>query len=171
MEKDGYSTDVFIENVMENSGVWQDVTTRFQMPTPQLFAYRTDLPEGIPDTWEKKYREVAKSLTNKDKGYVLRFPYRRRPGNGGVFDCLLWSMGGAWADEDWNVTIDFSGDKRAALEHLKEIQDYADQLYFILGNRKNPSKHFWMEMRQSTDMVNAGTCRLPMMKVEVESSQ
>ena len=24
---------------------------------------------------------------------------------GGVFDYVLWSMGGAWADEDWNVTI------------------------------------------------------------------
>ena len=68
MEKDGYSTDVFIENVLENSGVWQDVTTGIpNASTPQLFAYRTDLlPEGIPDTWEE-YREVAKSLTNKDE--------------------------------------------------------------------------------------------------------
>ena len=41
---------------------------------------------------------------------------------GGVFDYILWSMGGAWADEDWNVTID-SQETRDALNHLKEIQD------------------------------------------------
>ena len=36
MEKDGYSTDVFIENVLENSGVWQGVTTGIpNASTPQ----------------------------------------------------------------------------------------------------------------------------------------
>lgn len=43
---------------------------------------------------------------------------------GGVFDYVLWSMGGAWADEDWNVTID-SPETRAALEHLYELNKKA----------------------------------------------
>ena len=137
MEKDGYSTDVFIENVMENSGVWQDVTTGIpNASTPQLFAYRTDLlPEGIPDTWEE-YREVAKSLTNKDEGMYGISVSATTGQLGGVFDYILWSMGGAWADEDWNVTID-SPETRAALEHLKEIQDYADPSILSWGTEES----------------------------------
>ena len=52
MEKDGYSTDVFIENVCANSGLWQGTTMGIpNASTPQLFAYRTDLlPDGLPDT-------------------------------------------------------------------------------------------------------------------------
>ena len=44
---------------------------------------------------------------------------------GGVFDYVLWSMGGNWADEDWNITID-SPETRAALEHLYAIKEYSD---------------------------------------------
>lgn len=137
MEKDGYSTDVFIENVLENSGVWQGVTTGIpNASTPQLFAYRTDLlPEGIPDTWEE-YREVAKSLTNKDEGMYGISVSATTGQLGGVFDYVLWSMGGAWADEDWNVTID-SPETRAALEHLKEIQNYADPSILSWGTEES----------------------------------
>lgn len=39
---------------------------------------------------------------------------------GGVFDYILWSMGGAWADENWNVTIN-SPEARKALTHLYEM--------------------------------------------------
>ena len=47
MEKDGYTTDVFIENVFANSGSWQGTTIGIpNASTPQLFAYRTDL---LPD--------------------------------------------------------------------------------------------------------------------------
>ena len=129
--------DVFIENVLENSGVWQDVTTGIpNASTPQLFAYRTDLlPEGIPDTWEE-YREVAKSLTNKDEGMYGISVSATTGQLGGVFDYILWSMGGAWADEDWNVTID-SPETRAALEHLKEIQDYADPSILSWGTEES----------------------------------
>lgn len=137
MEKDGYSTDVFIENVLENSGVWQGVTTGIpNASTPQLFAYRTDLlPEGIPDTWEE-YREVAKSLTNKEE-CMYGISVSATTGQlGGVFDYVLWSMGGAWADEDWNVTID-SPETRAALEHLKEIQNYADPSILSWGTEES----------------------------------
>ena len=82
------------------------------------------MPEGIPDTWEE-YREVAKSLTNKEEGMYGISVSATTGQLGGTFDYVLWSMGGAWADEDWNVTID-SDATREALKHLKEIQDYAD---------------------------------------------
>ena len=137
MDKDDYSTDVFIEKVLENCGVWQGVTTGIPNAcTPQLFAYRTDLlPEGIPDTWEE-YREVAKSLTNKEEGMYGISVSATTGQLGGTFDYVLWSMGGAWADEDWNVTID-SDATREALKHLKEIQDYADPSILSWGTEES----------------------------------
>lgn len=137
MDKDNYSTDVFIPKVLENCGVWQGVTTGIPNAcTPQLFAYRTDLlPDGIPDTWEE-YREVAKSLTNKDEGMYGISVSATTGQLGGAFDYVLWSMGGAWADEDWNVTID-SEETRAALEHWKEIQDYADPSILSWGTEES----------------------------------
>ena len=133
MEKDGYQTDVFIENVFANSGLWQGTTMGIpNASTPQLFAYRTDLlPDGLPDTWEE-YRTAAKELTDPDSGMYGNSVSATTGQLGGVFDYVLWSMGGAWADEDWNVTID-SPETRAALEHLKEIQDYSDPSILAWG--------------------------------------
>lgn len=137
MDKDNYSTDVFIEKVLENSGTWQGVTTGIpNASTPQLFAYRTDLLlEGIPDTWEE-YRKVAKDLTKKDEGQYGISVSATTGQLGGVFDYVLWSMGGSWADEDWNVTID-SEETRNALKHLKEIQDYADPSILSWGTEES----------------------------------
>lgn len=137
MEKDNYSTDVFIEKVLENCGEWQGVITGIpNASTPQLFAYRTDLlPEGLPDTWEE-YREVAKAQTDAASGMYGISVSATTGQLGGVFDYVLWSMGGAWADEDWNVTID-SPETRAALEHLKEIQDYADPSILSWGTEES----------------------------------
>lgn len=133
IEKDGYQTDVFIENVFANSGLWQGTTIGIpNASTPQLFAYRTDLlPDGLPDTWEE-YRAAAKELTDPDSGMYGISVSATTGQLGGVFDYVLWSMGGAWADEDWNVTID-SPETRAALEHLKEIQDYSDPSILAWG--------------------------------------
>lgn len=119
IEKDGYDMTVWIDNVLANCGKWQD--TIIGIPnanTPQVFAYRTDLfPDGLPNTW-KEYREKCIELT-KDGMYGVTIA--EAPGQlGGVFDYILWSMGGAWADEDWNVTIN-SPEARAALEHLYEL--------------------------------------------------
>lgn len=137
MDKDNYKTDEFIEKVLENSGEWQGVQTGIpNASTPQLFAYRTDLlPNGLPDTW-KEYREVAKELTDKDKGMYGISVSATTGQLGGVFDYILWSMGGAWAGEDWNVTID-SQETRDALNHLKEIQDYADPSILSWGTEES----------------------------------
>lgn len=137
IEKDNYDMDEFIEKVLENSGTWQGKITGIpNASTPQLFAYRTDLmPDGIPDTWEK-YREAAKAQTKPDEG-IYGISVSATTGQlGGVFDYVLWSMGGSWADEDWNVTID-SPETREALEHLKEIQDYADPAILSWGTEES----------------------------------
>lgn len=123
VEKDGYDMTVWIDNVLANCGKWQD--TIIGIPnanTPQVFAYRTDLfPDGLPDTWDK-YREQCIALT-KDGMYGATIA--EAPGQlGGVFDYVLWSMGGAWADENWNITID-SDETRAALKHLYELNKKA----------------------------------------------
>lgn len=123
VEKDGYDMTVWIDNVLANCGKWQD--TIIGIPnanTPQVFAYRTDLfPDGLPDTWDK-YREQCIALT-KDGMYGATIA--EAPGQlGGVFDYVLWSMGGAWADENWNITIN-SDETRAALKHLYELNKKA----------------------------------------------
>ncbi len=135
IERDGYDLSAFIDNVIANSGEWQG--TMIGIPnasTPQLFAYRTDLlPDGIPDTWEE-YRKVAKELTTDD---MYGVSVSATTGQlGGAFDYVLWSMGGNWADEDWNVTID-SDETRAALEHWKEMQDYCDPAILSWGTEES----------------------------------
>ena len=137
IEKDNYNMDEFIEKVLENSGTWQGTVTGIpNASTPQLFAYRTDLlPDGLPDTWEE-YREMAKAQTDPENGMYGISVSATTGQLGGVFDYVLWSMGGAWADEDWNVTID-SPETRAALEHLKEIQKYADPSILSWGTEES----------------------------------
>lgn len=123
VEKDGYDMTVWIDNVLNNCGKWQDRIIGIpNANTPQVFAYRTDLfPNGLPSTWEE-YRRQCIDLT-KDGMYGVTIA--EAPGQlGGVFDYVLWSMGGAWADEDWNVTID-SAETRAALTHLYELNKKA----------------------------------------------
>ena len=60
------------------------------------------------------------------KGDLYGVTVAEAPGQlGGVFDYVLWSMGGAWADENWNVTID-SAETRAALKHMYEQKKLMD---------------------------------------------
>lgn len=126
IERDNYDMSVWIENVLANCGEWQGTIVGIpNASTPQTFAYRTDLlPDGIPDTWEG-YREALAKVNDPANG-VYGVTVSEVSGQlGGVFDYVLWSMGGNWADEDWNITID-SPETRAALEHLYAIKDYSD---------------------------------------------
>lgn len=133
VERDGYDMSVWIDNVLANCGVWQGTTVGIPNAcTPQVFAYRTDLlPDGIPDTWEG-YREALEAVNDPANG-VYGVTVSEVSGQlGGVFDYVLWSMGGNWADEDWNVTID-SDETRAALEHLYAIKDVSDPANLAWG--------------------------------------
>lgn len=131
--KDNYDMSVWIENVLANCGDWQGTIIGIpNASTPQTFAYRTDLlPNGIPDTWEE-YREALAAVNDPANG-VYGVTVSELAGQlGGVFDYVLWSMGGNWADEDWNVTID-SPETRAALEHLYALKDVSDPANLAWG--------------------------------------
>ncbi len=133
MERDGYDMDVWIENVLANCGEWQG--EYYGIPnasTPQTFAYRTDIfPDGLADNWED-YRAQLAEVNDPDNGFYGVTISGISGQLGGVFDYVLWSMGGAWADEDWNITID-SAQTRAALEHLYEVQDYMNPNWLNWG--------------------------------------
>ena len=126
IERDNYDMSVWIENVLANCGEWQGTIVGIpNASTPQTFAYRTDLlPDGIPDTWEG-YREALAQVNDPANGLYGVTVSEVSGQLGGVFDDVLWSRGGNWADEDWNITID-SPETRAALEHLYAIKDYSD---------------------------------------------
>ena len=133
VEKDNYDMSVWIDNVLANCGEWQGTIVGIPNAcTPQVFAYRTDLlPDGIPDTWEG-YREALAAVNDPANG-VYGVTVSEVAGQlGGVFDYVLWSMGGNWADEDWNITID-SAETRAALEHLYAIKEYSDPANLAWG--------------------------------------
>ena len=124
--KDNYDMSVWIDNVLINCGQWQG--TFVGIPTdcmPQVFAYRTDLlPNGIPDTWNE-YRRVLTSVNKPDDG-IYGIAVSKAPDQlVDMFNRLLWSMNGNWADEDWNVTIS-SSEARSALGHLNSARNLSD---------------------------------------------
>ena len=131
--RDNYDMTVWIDNVLANCGDWQGTIIGIpNASTPQTFAYRTDLlPNGIPDTWEE-YREALAAVQNIDEGLYGVTVSEVAGQLGGVFDYVLWSMGGNWADEDWNVTIDCP-EARAALEHLYALKDLSDPANLAWG--------------------------------------
>lgn len=125
IKRDNYDIDDIIENVLEQAGTWNGKTTGIPYAnTPYTLAYRTDLVKEVPKTWDE-YIEVVKSLTDESKGmYGVSIPGVKEQ-FAGLYYIRLWSMGGAWADENWVVAID-SPEARKALEHVKELFKYAD---------------------------------------------
>ena len=131
--RDDYDMSVFIDNVLANCGDWQGTIIGIpNASTPQTFAYRTDLlPNGIPDTWDE-YRKALADAQNLEEG-IYGVTVSQVSGQlGGVFDYVLWSMGGNWADEDWNITIN-SDETRAALEHLYALKALSDPANLAWG--------------------------------------
>lgn len=131
--RDNYDMSVWIDNVLANCGDWQGTIIGIpNASTPQTFAYRTDLlPNGIPDTWEE-YRKALAEVNDPDNGLYGVTVSEVAGQLGGVFDYVLWSMGGNWADEDWNITIDCP-ETRAALEHLYALKDVSDPANLAWG--------------------------------------
>jgi ABC-type glycerol-3-phosphate transport system substrate-binding protein len=125
--RDNYDVADLIEAVSTQAGIWNGIRTGIPYAcTPQTIAYRTDLikPEELPTTWDE-YLALAKKLTDPSKNfYGVSVPGVSEQ-FGGLYYIRLWSMGGAWADENWNPAID-SPETRRALEHVKELFKYAD---------------------------------------------
>ena len=126
ISRDNYDMNVWIENVLANSGQWQDSIVG--IPTScmsHVFAYRTDLlPNGIPETWNE-YRKVLTPLNKPTKGMYGIAASKAPEGLVDMFNRVLWSMGGNWADEDWNVTINCQ-ETRTALAHLNATRKMSD---------------------------------------------
>lgn len=124
--RDNYDMDVWISNVLANCGSWQDTIVGIPTScTTHVLAYRTDLlPNGIPATWNE-YRMVLNSVNRPGKG-MYGIAVSKTPDQlVGMFNRFLWSMGGSWADEDWNVTIN-STEARSALNHLNAVKLMSD---------------------------------------------
>ena len=126
IKQDKYDMSVWIENVLANCGQWQDSVVG--IPTscmPHVFAYRTDLlPNGLPVTW-MQYRQAV-SMVNKPLTGVYGIAVSKAPDQlVNMFNYLLWSMGGSWADEDWNVTVNRT-ETRAVLNHLNSVRSLSD---------------------------------------------
>lgn len=126
IDQDQYDMSVWIENVLANSGQWQNSILGIPTScTPHVFAYRTDLlPNGLPATWTEYRRAV--SMVNKPQTGIYGIAVSKAPDQlENMFNYLLWSMGGNWADEDWNVTIN-STETRTVFNHLNSVRSFSD---------------------------------------------
>ncbi len=125
IERDNYDTSDFIENVFNNSGIWQGKI--YGIPhanTAYLMAYRTDLVDEVPTTWDDYLKIAAKYNDPKAGMYGISIPGQKEQ-YGGLYYIRLWSKGGSWADENWNITIN-SDVGREAMKHMGEVMKYVD---------------------------------------------
>lgn len=124
--QDHYDMSVWIDNVLANCGQWQDSVVG--IPTAcsaQVFAYRTDLmPNGMPKNWAE-YRRILTPI-NKPANGIYGIAVSKAPDQLlNLYNRVLWSMGGNWADEDWKVTINNTAG-RSVLTHMSAIRTLSD---------------------------------------------
>lgn len=122
---DDFDSDDIMEKAWNQSGRFGDKT--FGIPhayTPRLISYRTDLVDGVPETWDEFF-EVAEEVHDPENDFYAF----ATPGNkiqlAAIFNVSLWSLDGRWADEDWNITID-SPEARQALRNAKRVIEMSD---------------------------------------------
>jgi multiple sugar transport system substrate-binding protein len=125
IKKDNWDTSDIIESVWNQSGKWNNKIMGIPMTnTPYLISYRTDLVQKVPNTWDEFFAICDKLYDPANGFYPIAVPGVKEQ-----FDCIFmivqWALGGAWADENWNVTIN-SPETRKALEIAKKIMKYAD---------------------------------------------
>ena len=127
IERDNFDVDDFDQNIWDNAGRWEGVT--YGVPhanTPYTMAYRTDLvsEDELPTTWEE-YLAIAQKYYDPENGMYGVAPAASVTQYGSVYYGRLWSLGGEWADENWNATLE-SEENRKALELSKQIIETAD---------------------------------------------
>ena len=125
INRDNWDADDIIPSLWEQSGKWAGKIMGIPFSnTPQTLAYRTDLIKEIPDTWEELFAILDK-VHDPAKGlYGMAIPGVKEQLSG-LWMCVHWSLGGVWADEDWNVMID-APETREALRIVKRWFSYAD---------------------------------------------
>jgi len=125
IDRDNWDSEDIMPSLWEQSGNWAGKIMGIPFSnTPQTLAYRTDLIKEIPDTWDDFF-EIAETLHNPAKGfYAMAIPGVKEQLSG-LWMCVHWSMGGKWADENWNVIID-SPETREALKIVRKWFHYSD---------------------------------------------
>ena len=126
IKKDNLDTSDIMKNVWEQSGIWNGETVGIPISdTPYLMGYRTDLvPGGVPKTYDELFA-LAKKLNDPANGFYAFATPGVKEQFDGMFMIAQWSLGGAWADKNWNVTID-SPETRQALQIAKQYIQYSD---------------------------------------------
>lgn len=111
------------------------------LPTPYVFAYRTDLLQQAgydrpPETWEE-LAEYARKLTVKEGDRIVQagFAFPTSGGNMVEFDMFAFSNGGRLVDEAGNPTLN-TAENLEALQYVQELM--ADVSIPYNNNETNP---------------------------------
>ncbi len=125
IERDNWDSGDILPGLWEQSGKWAGKIMGIPFSnTPQTLAYRTDLIDTFPQTWDEFFA-ICDSLHDPvNKFYAVAIPGVKEQLSG-LWMMVQWSLGGRWADENWNLTID-SPETREALTIVKKWFDYAD---------------------------------------------
>lgn len=125
IERDNLDADDFMRGLWEQSGIWNNRVMGIPFAnTPQTIAYRTDLIERFPESWDEFFA-IAEELHDPDNDlYAISLPGVKEQLSG-LWMMVQWSLDGRWADENWNLTIN-SPETREALDITKRWFDYAD---------------------------------------------
>ena len=124
IKRDNFDTSDFPPGLWEQSGKWAGKIMGFPFSnTPQTLAYRTDLVKEFPQTWDEFFK-VCERIHNPPNLYAIAIPGLKEQLSG-LWMMVQWSLGGRWADENWNLTID-SPETREALRITKRWFEFAD---------------------------------------------
>ncbi len=125
IERDNWDSEDIIPGLWEQSGKWMGKIMGIPFSnTPQTLAYRTDLIDDFPQSWDEFF-EMCEDIHDPDNGlYAVAIPGVKEQLSG-LWMMVHWSLDGRWADEYWNVTID-APETREALDIVKRWFDYAD---------------------------------------------
>lgn len=120
----GMGVDQFIPSVFD-ACKWNGVLYGFpKAPTPNMMAYRTDLINTPPKTYEE-YMQLAEQFNDPDNGmYGISIPGKKEQ-YAVLYLVRSWAMGADVADKNWNVIV--NGEVgRKAMEQLGEVTKYSD---------------------------------------------
>ncbi|MBF9018461.1 MULTISPECIES: ABC transporter substrate-binding protein [unclassified Oceanispirochaeta] len=125
IERDNWDSEDIQPGLWEQSGKWNNRIMGIPFAnTPQTVSYRTDLIKDFPENWDEFF-EVCETVHDPENGfYAISLPGLKEQFST-LWMMIQWSLGGSWADGDWNLTIN-SEESREALRIAKKWMEYAD---------------------------------------------